>query len=360
MAEQNIVGNLFGVTPEMYQQAQITQAQNQAMNFAQMTPQQQATYALYSAGQNIPKAVGGLLGIEDPQLQAVRGAQELIGKFDTSSSAGLKDLFTALQQKAVETGNQAYSVMAQQAADRYRKVLESEATVSQKRGENLNTLVGTGKYTPESLGVYARTRNPADLVLIDKGLTGSTLEKVAGAEQNIQNLSSGNTEIDSWLGKVDPKNPKVTFGPMSTLGGGASRLIGSPTDNALEQDKLRRFVAREANAILMAAKGTQTEGDAQRAYDMIMSGLDKNSNEGVYGALEDLKKMKQDTVKGLQTYVETVKGKGKTPTSTATTLQPSATIKAQAAAIRAKNPGLDNYTDEQLVQLALKQSKQPK
>lgn len=318
MAEQNIVGNLFGVTPEMYQQQQTANAQAQAMKYASLNPQQQSQFAMYTAGQNIPKAVGGLLGVEDPQLAAIREASALRNQFDITTSAGLKGLAQALMQRSKDTGNQALAGFAQQAAEQYRTTLLNEANVYQKSGENMNTLIGSGKYTPESLGKYRISKNPADLELIDKGLTGTALEKVAGAEQNIQNLSSGNTEIDSWLSKVDPKNPKVTFGVGSTLVAGASNAIGYPTDNALEQAKLRRFVAREANAILMAAKGTQTEGDAQRAYDMVMSGLDKNSNEGVYGALEDLRDMKANTVKGLKTYVETVKSKGKTtPTAAA-------------------------------------------
>jgi hypothetical protein len=315
----NIVGGIFGITPEMYQQTRAAKDTATNLTAAQLTPGQLAGYYAMEAGTGLGRAVPGLLGVEDPQLKMIRDVQSMKGQFDVSTPEGLRKFAQALSAKG-------YTDLAMQAASQ-------AAIIGQKLGENTNTLLASGKYTPESLGVYARTKNPADLQLIDKGLTGTTLEKVAGAEQNIQNLSSGNTEIDSWITKVDPKNPKVTFGPMSTLGGGASRLIGSPTDNALEQDKLRRFVAREA-------------------------GLDKNSNEGVLGALQDLKDMKANTVKGLQTYVDTIKTKGKSTTSTApTTPTGSPSIKALADKIREKNPGLTGYTDEQLVQLAQKQSR---
>lgn len=205
-------------------------------------------------------------------------------------------------------------------------------------------MIASGKFTPESLAKFQQTRNAGDLELVDKGLTGSTLEKVSSAEENITKLSSGNAAIDSWLKKVDPANPEVTFGPASSIGAGVSNLVGSPTKNALEQAKLRRFVAREANAILTAAKGTQTEGDAQRAYDMIMSGLDKNSNEGVYSALEDLKTMKGETVTGLQTYVGSMKTKGK-GTSAAAPASPTAIFNA----VRAKK-GWEDASDAEIQQ----------
>ena len=131
-------------------------------------------------------------------------------------------------------------------------------------------------------------------------------------------------------------------------------ISGKEAENALEQAKLRRFIAREANAVLVAAKGTQTEGDAQRAYDMIMSGLDKNSNTGVQGALEDLKTMKENTVKGLSTYVDSMKTKGK-GTSGAKPTAPTQTPSQTIAAIRAANPGLENYTDAQILEAARKQ-----
>ena len=341
---QDIVGGIFGVTPEMYQQSRAAKDTATNLTAAQLTPGQLAGYYAMEAGTGLGRAVPSLLGVEDPQLKMIRDVQSMKGQFDVSTPEGLRKFAQALSAKG-------YTDLAMQAANQ-------AAIIGQKLGENTNTLLASGKYTPASLGVYARTKNPADLELIDKGLTGTTLEKVAGAEQNIQNLSSGNAEIDSWLAKVNPKNPTVTFGPLSTAGRVLSQAISNPTENALEQNKLRRFIAREANAILMAAKGTQTEGDAQRAYDMIMSGLDKNSNEGVEGALQDLKDMKANTVKGLQTYVDTIKSKGKTPSSpSASAPSGSASIKAIADKIRQQNPGLTGYTDEQLVQLAQKQSR---
>lgn len=335
MAE--IVQGMFGVDPLQYQQQQQLMLEKQASNFASMTPMERAQYGIYKGASQIGTGVGNMLGMQDPALKKASELKQIASQYDTTTPEGLMQA----AQAAIKAG---YPNEAQQAVAAAQKMKLDQATVYQKMGENKNALIASGKYTPESVGLYQKSGNAADLELIDKGLTGGALEKVSSAEQNITSLSSGNTEIDSWLNKVNPEKPSVTFGPASTIGAGASNLIGSPTKNALEQGKLRRFVAREANAILTAAKGTQTEGDAQRAYDMIMSGLDKNSNEGVYSALEDLKAMKQNTVKGLETYVGTMKSKGKAPTAS-TAPSPNAIFNA----VRAKK-GWEDATDAEIQQ----------
>lgn len=337
MAE--IVQGLFGVDPTQYQQQQQMLLDTQAQNFAAMTPMQRAQYGIYKGASQVGTGIGNMLGMQDPMLQKATMAKQLASKFDLTTPQGLQQFAQALTQNGAPD-------LAQRAIAAAQDMQVKAATVYQKTGENMNAMISSGKFTPESLAAYQQSRNPADLVLVDKGLTGGALEKVSNAEQSITSLSSGNSEIDSWLTKVDPTvkgGPKVTFGPTSTLGAGLSNLAGSPTQNALEQAKLRRFVAREANNILMAAKGTQTEGDAQRAYDMIMSGLDKNSNEGVYSALEDLKTMKQNTVKGLETFVGTMKSKGKGTSASPAAPAPNAIFNA----VRAKK-GWEDATDAEI------------
>jgi len=132
MAERDIVGGLFGVTPQMYQQQQANAARAQAVQYAGMTPQQQAQFSFYSAGQNIPKAVSGLLGVEDPQLAMIRDVQQMRTQFDVSTSAGLRSFAQALGQKG-------YTDLALQAAGEADKRDVAAATVKQKSRESIPT-----------------------------------------------------------------------------------------------------------------------------------------------------------------------------------------------------------------------------
>jgi len=115
MAEPNIVGSLFGVTPEMYQQQRDLAQQSQAMAFAQQDPRTQATYGLYRAGQQLGGALGGLMGVEDPQMRLISQRNALAKQFDTNTPQGLMQYSNALQSAGDVQG-------AALAADRYRAI----------------------------------------------------------------------------------------------------------------------------------------------------------------------------------------------------------------------------------------------
>jgi hypothetical protein len=129
MAQQDIVGGLFGVTPEMYQQRQMANDRAQAMQYAQLDPMQQSQFALYSAGQSIPRGVGSLLGVEDPELMKIRDVQQMRTQFDVSTPTGLRSFAQALGQKG-------YSDLAIQAtakaADIDKTIAEAEAKRTEK------------------------------------------------------------------------------------------------------------------------------------------------------------------------------------------------------------------------------------
>lgn len=157
MAQQDIVGSLFGVTPEMYQQQKQQQQLAEAIKMGSLTPEQFVGTQAYRGGQAAGNVLGGLLGVEDPQLQAIRGAQSIINKYDISTSRGLKQVTQELQQLAQTTGNNAYLGMAQDAAKKYKETLLNEATVSAKLREQVS---GFGKLVRERDAIA--TENPND------------------------------------------------------------------------------------------------------------------------------------------------------------------------------------------------------
>jgi len=110
-----IVGSLFGVTPELYQEQRDLMRQKQAMEFAQADPRAQATFGLYRAGQQVGQALGGLMGVEDPQMRLISQRNALAKQFDTNTPQGLMQYSNALQAAGDVQG-------AAAAADRYRAI----------------------------------------------------------------------------------------------------------------------------------------------------------------------------------------------------------------------------------------------
>ena len=110
----DIVGSLFGVTPEMYQEQRDLMRQKQAMEFAQLDPRAQATYAFSRAGQQVGQALGGLMGVEDPQMRLISQRNALAKQFDVNTPEGLVRYGQALQQAGDTVGALQATALANQ------------------------------------------------------------------------------------------------------------------------------------------------------------------------------------------------------------------------------------------------------
>jgi hypothetical protein len=107
----SIMGGLFGITPEGYQQQQSQQALRQSAELAQLDPMARArTGIMYGANRLV-----GALGGQDPQLQKISAIQALGQQFDVTTPEGLMqaagairtqypDVAFGLSQRAQELG----------------------------------------------------------------------------------------------------------------------------------------------------------------------------------------------------------------------------------------------------------------
>ena len=129
----DIVGSLFGVTPEALQMQRDLLQQKQAQEYAGMTPVEQSQYAMYRGGQQAGNVVAGLMGAEDPQLKAVRTASELAKQYDITSLEGLKQYAGALQQAGLPQ-------FASMALDRYNSLATAGIEQTKKVAETKKTL----------------------------------------------------------------------------------------------------------------------------------------------------------------------------------------------------------------------------
>jgi hypothetical protein len=91
MATSNILG-LF-VSPEQYQAQQLAQQQaneqQRAINFAGLDPRGQAVYGTFLGAQQLGRGLGGLLGVQDPQLQRIRQRDQLMQSINPADPASL-------------------------------------------------------------------------------------------------------------------------------------------------------------------------------------------------------------------------------------------------------------------------------
>jgi hypothetical protein len=121
MAE--IVQSLFGVSPESYQQAQQQRADAQALQYAQLTPFQQANFAIGRGANMLGGAIGGALGGQDPELQRITLRQQIASQIDFTDPASIQQGMNALGDDVMGK---------QQLAQIYRQQQESGALIGQR------------------------------------------------------------------------------------------------------------------------------------------------------------------------------------------------------------------------------------
>lgn len=166
-----------------------------------------------------------------------------------------------------------------------RVVLIDETT-----GETIKDIGAIGK-TPEQLTAEAFARGigaanarppkePTPLSTADiKEIT--RLQGVLGTSEAV------GKDATNFIKLID--EGKLNFSVVEDAKREYRARFGKPTESDLNRVKFEQFTTGAVNAILNAAKGTQTEGDAQRARDQIVSGFAKNDKNLVKAGLEGLR-----------------------------------------------------------------------
>jgi hypothetical protein len=176
----DIVGSLFGVSPEMYQQQMNRQVLQDAIAMQQLTPLQRAGALIQSGTYMAGQGLGGAFGIEDPMLKMISTRNALAKQFDINSLEGLTGFAQALQQAGDIQGAAQASGLARQIqgamVEQAQKAASAQASLAGAK-KNLfevsasgraQELAKTGKFTPESIAASVESDDMSLLVPVDK------------------------------------------------------------------------------------------------------------------------------------------------------------------------------------------------
>jgi hypothetical protein len=145
MATPQSIQGLFGGigTPEEMQQ-QATQAK--AIQFAQLTPDQQLGVMGYKGGANLGRGIAGAFGVEvqDPTMQRALRLRQLASQYNTNTAKGLREMADALQATDPESAFQlTQRAMAMEKSA--QEALKQEAEIGAKKAETTLKGVQTTK-----------------------------------------------------------------------------------------------------------------------------------------------------------------------------------------------------------------------
>lgn len=148
-----VMGGLFGMSPEALTAARDRQAQEQALAVARLNPFEQARYSSSLATRQLGDAVGGLLGVQDPELMRVKQRQSLLQGIDLNDPAALRERASvAMQQKDVAA--------ALQLAQRAMAVEEGLAKLESEKALTAQRTAAANRETTQSV--------PADIQIAQR------------------------------------------------------------------------------------------------------------------------------------------------------------------------------------------------
>lgn len=332
--QDSIVAGLFS-TPEQYQQAQNAQMLSQASQLAQLDPYQRAnTAVMFGAGQ-----IGRALGSEDPMLKLAAARQQIIRNLDQTDPNAIATAAQQLSQIGDQQGAMQLAELSRSAAlkkaqadkamrtagsttvsERNREMI-ANAEIKLAKGEQLSPeeearvrwMIGqenkpkifrdseTGEITTiEPIDLATSAPNLAKMVgkvAKEGGVAGTATTTAAtkmapSLKKEVGTVDEQMTTLDSSITKLNALTPKINnldLGLYQNIERGVSGFLGKPTKDTVEFKQLRRAVLEQANNLLLLAKGTQTEGDAQRARDQIADEDTWKNKELLNSAFDDLK-----------------------------------------------------------------------
>jgi hypothetical protein len=114
MAE-NIVAGLFGMNPQMYGEQQRVSALNEGIALANLDPASRGAALTYAGARGLGGAIGGAMGIEDPQLKMISARNSIAQQIDQTNPESILKGAQMLAQMGDQQGAMALAQYARQA-----------------------------------------------------------------------------------------------------------------------------------------------------------------------------------------------------------------------------------------------------
>jgi len=147
MATDSIMGGLFGMTPEMYQQEQNQQALGQAAQFARMSPFELAKTGIGYGANRLAGGIGGALGAEDPQLRIISARNAVMREVDPNNLESIQRGIQRLASEGDQPGALELSNYLRKAQGDY--ALIQQRTAEKMTNEQRNALSFAASVAPQ-------------------------------------------------------------------------------------------------------------------------------------------------------------------------------------------------------------------
>ena len=196
MAE-NIVAGLFGLTPEMYGEQQRRSALQEGITLAQLDPAARGAALTYGGARGLGTAIGGAMGIEDPQLKLISARNTIAQQIDQTNPESILKGAQMLAQAGDQQGAMALAQYARQA--------QSEMALMQQRRAAEQSSLATAAKT--QLSVRQEEELRAELSKLGPDATQdqviSVLTKYGPPEKVLAALTAAQSRTEATQAKTE-------------------------------------------------------------------------------------------------------------------------------------------------------------
>lgn len=224
----DIVPSLFGLTPEMYNQQIQQSALNEGIALSKLSPIQRANAGLYASASGLGRAVGGMLGAEDPQLRMITQQQEIMRGLDITDPVALKEAAI----KANQIGNQDLALRLLTTSDQ----MAQRAAQQQAQQELLQARqISQQAFQPGQATMYGK---PTEYPLMDDqgnvmpgaGISAPSYD-IKRVEAQLLKTPAGRAELES-IYKAQEAAAKTNKLAAEATTAQAEAAVASPTKQA--------------------------------------------------------------------------------------------------------------------------------
>jgi hypothetical protein len=292
MATDSVMG-LFA-TPEQLQQQQYQQVFDRNLQLAKLNPRERNVAMLGTSVDRLGSTLGGALGGQDPQLQMATQARQIMQGVDQTDATSLRK---AAQQFANMGDLQRANALAQQSVTIQAKIDEKQA------GREAQLQIARERIQAQLEA--AKERGATQLQIAQMAQDGRTQlaqlaaamksEKAPVADDKAATRIGQNTVFENLIAEGTGLTSEIDKNKdafsLSGRGTAAFQSIFNPNAPEVKvKSDVDSYLNKARNAYLLAAKGTQTEGDAQRAWSEFAGSLDFSSASGAKRSVERITK----------------------------------------------------------------------
>jgi hypothetical protein len=195
MAE-NIVAGLFGMNPQMYGEQQRRSALQEGITLAQLDPAARGAAMTYAGARGLGTAIGGALGVEDPQLKMISTRNAIAQQIDQSNPESILKGAQMLAQSGDQQGAMALAQYARQA--------QSEMAQTQQRRAAETASLATAAKTQLSIDQEKQLRD--ELSKLPQGATQddilAVLTKYGSPDRVIAALTASASRTEATLART--------------------------------------------------------------------------------------------------------------------------------------------------------------